>query len=65
MVQNLGIQTAYGDYHYATTNDFVYEIDYFNTCLDQGLIESPIMSAERTLNCTHRVDQLYREWGLI
>lgn len=43
-------------------NEFVFEIDHVNECLKQGLIESPIMTKEMTLQTVELVEKLYQQW---
>lgn len=41
--------------------EMVYEIDHVHKCLDDSLLQSPIMSAERSVLCCYMVEQLLDE----
>lgn len=43
-------------------SEFEFEIDHVNSCLNQGMIESPIMTKEMTLQTVTLVDDLYTQW---
>lgn len=43
-------------------SEFVYEINHVNECLKKGLIESPVMTKELTLQSVELADQLYAQW---
>ncbi|MDL2276802.1 Gfo/Idh/MocA family oxidoreductase [Breznakia sp. OttesenSCG-928-G09] len=42
-------------------SEFVYEIDHINECLDKGLLESPIMRQEITLECIKIIEDIVRK----
>lgn len=41
--------------------EMVYEIEHVKMCIQQGLIESPIMSWNRTMKCMEAVEQIINE----
>lgn len=43
-------------------SEFVYEINHVNTSIRQGLLQSPVMNAKRTLKTVALVDELYQKW---
>lgn len=43
-------------------SEFVYEIHHIHDCLQQQLLESPIMNKEKTLETIRLVNQLYQKW---
>ena len=46
----------------AYASEFVFEIDHVNECLAQGLLESPVMTKEMTLQSVELAEQLYEQW---
>lgn len=46
-------------------SEFVYEINHFNDCLKSGLIESPIMNSQASINEVRYINYLYKKWNLI
>ena len=46
-------------------SEFVYEINHFNKCLELGLIESPIMNSQASINEVKYINYLYKKWNLI
>lgn len=43
-------------------NEFVFEIEHVNDCLAKGLLESPIVTAEMTLQTVELVEKMYQQW---
>lgn len=43
-------------------NEFVFEIEHVNDCLAQGLLESPVVTAEMTLQTVELVEKMYQQW---
>ncbi|MEI5994586.1 Gfo/Idh/MocA family protein [Candidatus Enterococcus mansonii] len=43
-------------------SEFVFEINHVNECIQKGIIESPVMTRERTVDTVCLIDQLYTEW---
>lgn len=46
-------------------NEFVYEAKHIQECLDLGLIESPIIKKENSVEEVKNIDYLYKKWKLI
>lgn len=44
------------------TSEFVYEVEHIHECLNNQLIESPIMSKEKTIETIYFVEKLYQQW---
>ncbi|KXU52270.1 oxidoreductase, NAD-binding domain protein [Candidatus Stoquefichus sp. KLE1796] len=55
-----GQETQYFDYPYQS--EFVYEIKHIHDCLNKGLIESPVMNKEKTIQACQLVEKLYQKW---
>ncbi|WP_440897954.1 Gfo/Idh/MocA family protein [Amphibacillus sp. Q70] len=54
---------GHSEQHYMEhQSEFVFEIDHVNECLKQGLIESPTMTKEMTLQTVELVEKLYQQW---
>lgn len=45
-----------------SSSEFIYEVDHVNDCLAKGLIESPVMKKEVTLQTVELAEQLYQQW---
>ncbi|MFD2306809.1 Gfo/Idh/MocA family protein [Enterococcus termitis] len=43
-------------------SEFTFEIDHVNECLQQGLLESPVMTKKITMETVALVDKLYQKW---
>lgn len=43
------------------SSEFVYEVNHINECILQGLIQSPIMDEEKTLNCIEIVESIIKD----
>lgn len=43
-------------------NEFVFEIEHVNDCLAKGFVESPVVSAEMTLQTVELVEKMYQQW---
>lgn len=48
-------------YDYPYQSEFVYEIRHAHECIKAGLIESPIMTHDKTLQCVELVEQLQKK----
>lgn len=48
-------------YEYPIESEFVYEINHIHDCIDKGLLESPIMNKEKTLETISLLDSLYKK----
>ena len=46
-------------------NEFVYEAKHIQECLNKGLIESPIIKAEDSIQEIKNIEYLYKKWNLI
>ncbi len=46
-------------------NGFEFEVEHVNDCLDQGLLESPLMPLAETLAIMDTMDSLRNDWELI
>lgn len=44
------------------TSEFVYEVRHIHECLNQNLLESPVMNKEKTIETSRLVEQLYNTW---
>lgn len=44
------------------TNEFVFEVDHVNDCLAKSLLESPVMTADLTLQTVELVEKMYQQW---
>ncbi|MDT2738952.1 MULTISPECIES: Gfo/Idh/MocA family protein [Enterococcus] len=44
------------------TSEFAYEVDHVNECLKKGLLTSPIMTPELTIETVTLVENQYRKW---
>lgn len=44
------------------TSEFAYEVDHVNECLKEGLLTSPIMTPELTIETVTLVEQQYQKW---
>lgn len=58
------IHTAAGEevLSFPYQSEFVYEITHVNECLEKGLIESPVMTHQLTLDTVEKVARLYQQW---
>lgn len=45
-------------------NEFVYEARHIKECLEKGLLESPYMRKENTVNEVNYINVLYKKWGM-
>lgn len=43
-------------------SEFIYEINHIHDCLQLGLLESPIMNQDKTLQTIKLVEKLYKKW---
>lgn len=43
-------------------NEFVFEVNHVNQCIKDGLLESPVMSADLTLQTVELVEKMYQQW---
>lgn len=43
-------------------SEFVYEVNHIHDCLKQGLLTSPIMTKDKTIEACHLVELLYQKW---
>lgn len=43
-------------------SEFVFEVNHVNDCLQKGLLESPIVTKELTLQTVELFEQLYQQW---
>ncbi len=43
-------------------SEFVFEVNHVNECLQKGLVESPIVTKELTLQTVELFEQLYQQW---
>ncbi len=43
---------------YTTKYEMKYELDHVMDCISKGMIQSPVMPAERTIRCCHLVDRI-------
>lgn len=43
-------------------SEFVFEVEHVNECLEKGLINSPVMNKEITLQTVKIVESLYQQW---
>lgn len=43
-------------------SEFVFEVDHVNDCLQNQLLESPIMTKQLTIDTVRLVEQLYTKW---
>lgn len=55
---------THNHYEYPCDSEFVYEIQHIHDCINKGIIESPIMNKEKTLQAIELVDILYKKWNL-
>lgn len=55
-------QQAIQYFDFPCQSEFVYEIEHIHNCLKQGLLESPIMNKEKTIQTCQLVEQLYHKW---
>ena len=46
-------------------NGYEYQVIECRRCLEQGLLESPMMPHAETLSIMHQMDALRREWGVV
>lgn len=46
-------------------NEFVYECRHIQSCIAQGLTESPVLPLHRSIEVVGYIEKLYRNWGLI
>lgn len=46
-------------------NEFVYECRHIQQCIAAGLLESPILPVERSVEVVGYIRSLYRDWGLL
>lgn len=55
-----------GHHHFddPAQSEFVYEIDHIHQCIKKGLLQSPIMNQNKTLETIALVHQLYQKWDL-
>ncbi|MDQ0361023.1 Gfo/Idh/MocA family protein [Breznakia pachnodae] len=44
--------------HLPFESEFVYEVDHINECINKGLLESPIMSKQVTLECIEIIESI-------
>lgn len=44
------------------TNEFVFEVNHVNECLEKGLLTSPIMTANLTLDTIELIEMMYQQW---
>lgn len=47
------------------TSEFKYEVNHINECITNGLLTSPVMTKEKTLETTSMVEETYKKWGLL
>ena len=46
-------------------NEFVHEAKHIQECLNKGLIQSPIIKEQDSINEVKNIEYLYKKWGLI
>ena len=46
-------------------NGYEYQVIECLRCLETGLLESPMMPHEETINIMKQMDELRKEWGLV
>ena len=44
--------------------ELIYEIQHFHDCMDQGLLQSPVMSEEMTVSTLEILDGIRASWGM-
>lgn len=47
---------------YKVESEFVYQINHINECLDKGLLTSPVMTPERTIEMVSILEKLYEKY---
>ncbi|MCF0114078.1 MAG: Gfo/Idh/MocA family oxidoreductase, partial [Erysipelotrichaceae bacterium] len=52
-------------YPFPYTSEFKYEVNHINACIEKGLLTSPVITKEMTLETTSMVEEAYKQWGLI
>ena len=45
-------------------NGYEYQVIECRRCLEEGLLESPMMPHEETINIMKEMDELRKEWGV-
>ena len=50
--------------HVPYQSEFVFEINHVNDCVAEGLLESPLMTKEMTLQSVELAEQLYEQWTM-
>lgn len=51
-------------FYFPYNSEFVYEINHIHDCLNNSLLQSPVMNQEKTIQTVELVSQLYQQWGL-
>lgn len=53
-----------GEKHFSFpyNSEFVYEINHVHDCVNKGLLQSPIMNQEKTIQTIQLVEKLYQNW---
>lgn len=51
-------------FYFPYNSEFVYEINHIHDCLNNSLLQSPVMNQEKTIQTVELVNQLYQQWGL-
>ncbi len=46
-------------------NEFVYECRHIQECISKGLLESPALPVDRSIEVVGYIRKLYMDWGLI
>lgn len=49
-------------FNFPYNSEFVYEINHANHCIEQRLLQSPIMNEKKTLKTVELVSQFYQQW---
>ena len=50
--------------HFPYNSEFVYEINHVHDCLRNGLLQSPVMNQDKTIQTIELVNELYKTWNL-
>ena len=45
-------------------NGYGYQVIECRSCLEEGVLESPMMPHEETINIMKQMDELRKEWGV-
>lgn len=49
---------------YPCEHEMRYELEHYCACIEQGLTESPVTSAERSVRCLEVMEQVRAQMGL-